>query len=515
MEYQNQWPPEPYHGNALRLSPMQRGRCRIAVVMIFRVLVALLALVMAVLALAGQLVPFCVFTDLKKEKFYSVWQETERKTKKMKTDYDDREDNAGEKLFAVLSVVFAAVACVLSFVFVGLWTKHACERQREAKWCEVVQQGLEEMGAIDQAYATNTTTKTCSNNSSNSYGARGGDEGAWRLASSSRVRSSAYGGYVDFYAHERRRQSVDRNVGIAAFSFLTSAALCCLITVALMAHFYNEEVADDVKEFKGETAGYAVGFGLFVAALVLGVVAFLVLSLPFATGLHLCCPPSVEDVYPPHQRFTSSNSEEKTYKECRGTTFAAADDGEAEAAYHRSTNVYGNNAAAYPVHHISSPPYPYSPTHDPTSGHNVAIRGGGSSNQNSDAPPTLRYEESSNTVKPYLLALHQHGSSADGTAVQPPPALYPLATTASAPAPQPYIPTVVGIYPEALPGPTSMENVTLYHVDSAAPFPATQVASRGSIPSAAPATREGCDDAKKDGGKAKDAFETPVKGGSI
>lgn len=494
MEFQTQQGCRSRPDVVLYPPPVQHSRCRTGVVAVFRVLVALLAMAMAVLSVVGQVVPFCKVVDWKKEKSYSVWRETKKKYKKMKTKQEDREDNAGEKLFAILTVVCSVVGCVLCFVFVDLWVRHEQERRREVNAYANAQRYAEEMQTVDAAHPHQEKSSRC-------------DGDVHRLKSpSSRHRFDTYEGGAVLHQLERRRRRVDRDVGIAAFSLLLAAAVASLVTVALMAQFYNAEVADEVEAEKGEEAMMLDGVKCFIAGLVLGAVAFLVLALPVATDLYLCCPPLVGKAYPA-ERLSRSDSDD--YDERRGSPHVPHKEDDKAACGSHDDNAYvsdGNNSnsnsnSAYAFHANNTNNVYNSNTK------NYARPGDGyTNNSNSD----------NNNNGPRQFTVH-------GGSGSPSPAAWatPLPQT---PPPLLYVPAVVGTYPEALPGPTSMAHVTLNDVsqgvaDGATAFPATQAAWRGSetppdyISSATQvAAREGGDGAgRKDDSKTHDVYDSPVR----
>lgn len=111
-------------------SASDAGRRR---VLACRVVVCLLSLVLLVLAVAGQIVPFCyVAKSAKKDdvEYYSAW--SEKRVKSGRTSKSElRDDNAGEAALAVLTVIFGLVAFVLAAVYAAHWSRDEAERRRE------------------------------------------------------------------------------------------------------------------------------------------------------------------------------------------------------------------------------------------------------------------------------------------------------------------------------------------------------------------------------------------------
>ncbi|KPA77992.1 hypothetical protein ABB37_06757 [Leptomonas pyrrhocoris] len=417
--------------------PVQRTRCRTAGVMICRVVVALLAAAIVVFTIVGQLLPFCMYSERgERDEKYSVWQEIRPPStrsawwRNSRTRTSDREDNIAEKVFAVLSAALSLVACALCFAFVGLWARHEQRRQREADAYTQAQRCAEEeemQERRDGQHGSSADRPSHRRPRHNEVAAAGSAPSDSPTTANPRT----FGATEKMYERERQRRRVDHSVGTAAFVFLLVAAVAALVTVALMADFYTEEVADEVEHPRWESASYLAGFGLFIAALASGVVASALLALPCLTELYLCCDPQVRTPVPLSPEMDSAAAEGQQ------TPLSPLPPPPATQPAGSRSGKYAN-----PDHHHY---------HD-----GAAARTGGPS---ASAPA------------PSETQVHR--------------------ATPHGPPPQPYVPTVVGTYPEALPGPASMEHVTLHRiprvgdVDGTTAFPATQAAWRSSDPPSA------------------------------
>ncbi|KPI84969.1 hypothetical protein ABL78_5984 [Leptomonas seymouri] len=385
--------------------PIQRSRCRTASVTAFRLLVAAFATAMAVFAVVGQVLPFCdrTFRGWKVE--YAVWRQSAARTSGGTTWRNAREGNTTEKVFSVLSAVFSLIACVLCSVFVGLWLRYEQERRREADAYEEAQRyaGWRQVQDRDNGAHRGANHHNGGRLRSEELHAQDSFK-----CDSPTAYPRVFGTKEEMYKRERQRRRVDRDVGVAAFSFLIAGAAASLVTMASMMHFYvavtNEGTA---------SRGYVVGFALFVAAFALGVVAFVLLALPCLTDLYLCCGPQVETPKTPSasSRWDSADVE--------GLPAAAP---VPQPAGFRNTRTMNSNAAL-PERAASSP----------------------------FAATTHAYRSRSSSPPPPPET--RHTAIYQDTRAPPPPA-----------PPQAYVPAVVGTYPEALPGPTSMAHLTLHHV---------------------------------------------------
>lgn len=231
----------------------------------FRLVVCFLSFLVLLFAVVGQCVPFCQEgkpgSDQEK---YTVWQVKEydkKPSKPVETEYNDK--TQGAQVFAILTLFFALVAFVLSAIFASCWQQ--AERARR-----------DEEDANYRLQAKYGTERT---------GSQESDDTAFPYENARIVNDRV--AYIPFEDAERRRRRQDRDMGIALFSMLIAAAVCALITLILMSDFRSNNIK--AKNYPK----YLSGLALFIVALIMAVVAFVLVAIPPATRLYLCFSPAV------------------------------------------------------------------------------------------------------------------------------------------------------------------------------------------------------------------------------
>lgn len=235
-------------------------------VLAFRIIVCIFSFIVLLLSIIGQVIPFC--QEGKEGRYqihYTVWQEqvyTKKISKAIIVEYN--EHAKGVQVFAILAAVFGLVAFILAAFFASCWPQSEAARRAEEDANEKLQVN----------YGTERT------------GSQDSDDTVFPYENERVVNDRV--AYIPFEAEERRRRRQDRDLGIALFSLLLAAALCALITLIFMSTFRSNQI-DEYYQPKDRE-----GLPLFIVALVFAVVAAVLVAIPPATKLYLCCaPPAV------------------------------------------------------------------------------------------------------------------------------------------------------------------------------------------------------------------------------
>ncbi|KAK7198881.1 hypothetical protein NESM_000854600 [Novymonas esmeraldas] len=254
-----------------------------ACVLAFRITVCLLSLVVLVLSIVGQIVPYLKDVDDDDTWYYTVWEE-QRVDDNGDASSKMLDSNAALAVFAILTGIFALVSFILAAVYASQWAR--AERERRAEERDSAELQSKHGRRRESAAPRND------NRSSERRGRRISDSDSDSFPyTNERVLNSGLVASVPHEEREANRRRLDRDMGIAIFSMLLCAAVCGFVTVILMGVGYS------IDGYGGSTyqTELVAGFALFLVAFLLAVAAFILLAVPAATRLYLCCPPPVED----------------------------------------------------------------------------------------------------------------------------------------------------------------------------------------------------------------------------
>lgn len=166
-------------------------------------------------------------------------------------------------------VVFTAVAEVIAFILGAVYA---------AAWAGVEAKRRTEKGANAELQ------RACGK-------ARNSTEDSNRMSfpfSNIHVESQGHVKTIPIEVVEDRRQKRDNDLGSAFFGTLVVAAAMVAITVALVADFKSRYIYVDFH------TTWDAGFGLFIAALILAVIGFILLAVPQLTYLYMCRRQAIE-----------------------------------------------------------------------------------------------------------------------------------------------------------------------------------------------------------------------------